>query len=286
VTAILKRERSDGGLQAFCVLDCPTGRAFTLIELLVVIAIIAILSGLLLPALARAKMTARAAVCKSNMRQIQVSYVLYQDDHQGRAHPRRNWMRWVRDGGDFGRPVSLERGHLIAADHAEAYWGVAYAPYLGYSPKVFFCPEARSADDQYTPQTPNDGPFKDGHVCITYGFNGYYETPNPAAIGLEVALFEGIVGGNAPVQARPSGTLRAPAVTILFQDAWEAMLDGVEDTPILLSQWTAWAERLNEYYRHNGRGNIMWAHGHAPSAPRGKPHWDEAWHLGQPLRTR
>ncbi|HOY59371.1 MAG TPA: prepilin-type N-terminal cleavage/methylation domain-containing protein [Verrucomicrobiota bacterium] len=286
MTAILKRERSDGGLQAFCVLDCPTGRAFTLIELLVVIAIIAILSGLLLPALARAKMTARAAVCKSNMRQIQVSYVLYQDDHQGRAHPRRNWMRWVRDGGDFGRPVSLERGNLIAADHAEAYWGVAYAPYLGYSPKVFFCPEARSADDQYTPQTHNDGPFKDGHVCITYGFNGYYETPNPAAIGLEVALFEGIVGGNAPVQARPSGTLRAPAVTILFQDAWEAMLDGVEDTPILLSQWTAWAERLNEYYRHNGRGNIMWADGHATSARRGKTHWDEAWYLGQPLRTR
>lgn len=47
-------------------------------------------------------------------------------------------MRWIRDGGDFGRPVSLERENLIAADHADAYWGVAYAPYLGYSLMPWF----------------------------------------------------------------------------------------------------------------------------------------------------
>ncbi|MHB9007406.1 MAG: type II secretion system protein [Limisphaerales bacterium] len=83
-------------LKAEVVFVCqrsPRALAVTLIELLVVVAIIGVLAGMLLPALNRAWHKADGAVCLNNVKQLQLAWQLYTDDHNGEFPE--NYSEWI-----------------------------------------------------------------------------------------------------------------------------------------------------------------------------------------------
>jgi prepilin-type N-terminal cleavage/methylation domain-containing protein len=120
--------------------------AFTLIELLVVIAIIAILAGLLLPALEHAKSQSQGTKCESNTRQLMIAALLYADDNASLWFPNQpSQPGWVQDPEDWnaGNPGNTNWQILLAAPNSPLATQTGdssfFAPYLK-DPFVYKCP--------------------------------------------------------------------------------------------------------------------------------------------------
>lgn len=99
-------------------------RAFTLIELLVVVAIIALLAGMLLPALKSVKDAARGAICASNMRQIGMSVVAYAGEWDG-CLP----YSYILSGADpaiYGGAIAAWPNQALLGDYLEIPWNLLY----------------------------------------------------------------------------------------------------------------------------------------------------------------
>jgi prepilin-type N-terminal cleavage/methylation domain-containing protein len=88
---------------------------FTLVELLVVVAVIGVLAGLLFPAIARAKNSGKVTACLNNVRQLQLAWTMYADDHNGRlvrndfviGNPHPSRASWVQGRLDYSRIRSI-----------------------------------------------------------------------------------------------------------------------------------------------------------------------------------
>lgn len=240
--------------------------AFTLVELLVTVALIAVLIGMLLPALGGARDAARTTRCLSNMRQMGLGWTMYADASADRVMPLAytsledigsgDSIYWWGGAGDVSGRV----------DHAIGF----LSPYLdsALSPaSVYECPSQPWGS--YRPQG------RAAAITSTYGYNGYYLSP---------AKTPGWSSTISSQRWKRLGDLADPAGLMVFADT---LLPGrtpsnnaLLDPPMLYRGRGVWRANRSPTtaFRHApGRGGIgsaaaVHADGSATATP-GKPAW-------------
>lgn len=165
---------------------------FTLVEILVVLAIIAVLVGILLPALARAKHSQRNTACLSNLHQIATAFTLYAQDNDG-----------------FGPD-----------DYADVTWDALIWPYLEVE-KIYLCP---ADEDGYDEDFGTSYEWRDTfQVAVDHPERALSGkdliSARPASL---VLVFDAVVGWHAPDSINVA-LLDASATSMNVQDFLENM---------------------------------------------------------------
>jgi prepilin-type processing-associated H-X9-DG protein len=217
--------------------------AFTLVELLAVVAVIALLTALLLPALARAKASARSAACKSNLRQLGIALIIY--THNNAHYPARDYLDTsISQLITYGWPA-----HLLA--------------YMSSNTTVFRCPSTGPEFDWPTNRSPRGYPFPFnidiGTSRFSYGYNQW-----------AVAPVSGYGLGAPPGSEIPESRVVNPADMIALGDSDG---NGFCDGDIEFHRITSTSGPKPTFpsgNRHMGGANIVFCDGHVEWARQSK----------------